>query len=432
MRSLPAWPLLLLLASPLGTAGCGDDAPGPVTAVCDRAVTCGLLDRRDRATCVAEQVQFRNELRRRNMNAECTEAIDALVLCVGLQSCGAPECDGCAPEVAAMQALRDAGTCAVVPETDTCDPMGADMGVGDMSLPIDMDVAPNPDCPAGDEIPNPEGLLGACCFRASNIARRDAVVVRLNSFAFEAPGPLAVPAAGGAPLVPGLVQSFVDAERLNVLVSVDGGDERVSVSLGGGSRDDPAASDLFRFDDAPTDARSDNPLLRDAGRWGPIRLAASYAGDQLTTERATEVVSFPIAGSAGSGLPFELPLRGVRLTLDLDASRTCAGTRDPAVEIVGFAPGGTLEGYIQVEDTLGIVLQNPPLRAPLCRLLATTLTLSEECDPRDRGDWRTPPDSVCAGGRCSLGGCDPLRDCNAWRVSAQVSAAGVDLDAGAP
>ncbi len=276
-------------------------------------------------------------------------------------------------------------------------------------------------CPFGPAIPSAEGLALPCCHRASNAARPDGVELRITSLRFDAPRSVA---ATTRPLITGLFQNAIDEERFNWVVQVTGGCGAVGVRMGGALRATSGALSLLTGR-APALSTS-NPLLADTARWDPIDVLGTLDDEVLATEPIARVV-VPVFDAAGA-LIVEAPFRDLVLEdWRLHEDRTCVGARDTSVPLNEFAEGGTLRGFVALEDVLGIYLDQGPLDDFLCRFLADAPDGSVDCVPSERSRWRVLPDARCEAEGCTAGSCAPETTCNAWSFAGAISAAGAEV-----
>lgn len=298
--------------------------------------------------------------------------------------------------------------------------------------PIDVDMntgggAVGP-CPEGaDTPPDPEGISLPCCARSSNADRLGDVQLRLTSVRFTAPDSVNPDTAG--PLTNSLLQQAIDQERFNWTLRIQDDGGAVTVQAGGGIRQDGGA--LAFANGNATTPMGDNPLLADPSRWDPSTTPGEYTGNTFMQTEPAGFTSVPVFNVEGNVL-LEFPLQSTSFTLELDDTRTCAGVRRNDFSGIKFEAAGTLETFTRVEDTVGFEVNQPPLPpgTQLCAILGQfgpPLGLTSPCDPNERSAWGVLPDSVCDETGCTLGGCDGMTTCNAWRVAANISAAAYDI-----
>ncbi|MBX3250467.1 MAG: hypothetical protein KF901_25045 [Myxococcales bacterium] len=297
-------------------------------------------------------------------------------------------------------------------------------GDDDDTVPVDgggetdagMDGGETPEgCPPPTAAPNcgdMGGQMGACCYRASNATRQDAPEYRMAQLRLSEPRSLS------NAIILNILNQAIEEERFNWLIRVTGADAdgAVTITTGFGRGN---ADGTFTFADG------DAPGPEDPNRWDPQMLEGTLTGETVTTGSLNEVFAVPVLNTDGTEVILELPLRGFRVIgATMSEERSCIGNRSGNAYC---SRDGTVETFIAVEDADGIVNQ-PPVVARLCWLLSGDLGAGEvECASRPRSEWTIPPNALCDGGNCTTGACDPLTDCNAWRVVGGFSAHGVNI-----
>lgn len=145
-------------------------------------------------------------------------------------------------------------------------------------------------------------------------------------------------------------------------------------------------------------------------------------GEVLTTPTLTDYFTIPIYANDTDVL-LELPIRGFEINMaTLTDSRTCVGTRGARAWDTN---AGAMSAYLTVEETTAANI--PALMSSLCQLIAG-LSGMGNCDAVAQDTWPTKPDSLCMpSGACTMGGCDPATDCNAWKLTGGLAAQGVEI-----
>ncbi len=268
-------------------------------------------------------------------------------------------------------------------------------------------------CPSGDNIRRASELSGPCCARVSNADRLGAPEFRLTELSVASPPVLSMQ------LIVDVVRSFIDEERMVLVMDVDAETEAdVAVRLGHAELD---ANDHFAFVEgvAPTDSG-------DSERWNAVTVRGTIADETLRTTPAEQTVFIPAFNADGS-LSFELPLREFEIVeMSMTEDRTCVGTRES--RFAYSTESAVLRTYITVEDSVGRQLVVGPLiNVDFCAMLAGfPLNFPQLCTDIDRSEWMSPPDALCDEAGCRLD-CDPMTDCNAWAMNAGFSAHGVEI-----
>ncbi len=266
-------------------------------------------------------------------------------------------------------------------------------------------------CPSGMSIPDPEGLMGACCARMSNEGRTDAPEFRVSGLRILEPATLS------AGLVRSALQDALDEERFNWLIRVGnaGADGDVMIETGFGSRN---ADATYAF------ASGAAPAPGDPNRWDPLTVTGTLAGEGLSAPAITDTFTVPILEDDGVAVVLELPLQAFELvSATMSESRTCIGLRNGSVY---GTDDGSLQTYITVEDAMAGNVELPPINTSLCNFIAGMASEMGPCTDIAQGEWPVPPNALCTDGTCT-DTCDPASDCNAWRVSGGFSAHGVEI-----
>lgn len=255
------------------------------------------------------------------------------------------------------------------------------------------------------------GQMGACCYRTSNADRQATPDYRMANLRLMEPRSLS------NAIILNILNGAIEDERFNWLIRVTGADAdgAVTITTGFGRGN---ADGTFSF------ANGDADPPGDPDRWNPQMIDGTLAGETITTGTLADIFAVPVVNDDG-GVILELPLRGFRVIgATMSEERSCIGNRSGNAYC---GRDGMVETFIAVEDADGIVDQ-PPVLASLCNLLAGDLGAGEEdCNERPRSEWSVPPNALCDGGNCTTGACDPLTDCNAWRVVGGFAAHGVTI-----
>jgi hypothetical protein len=257
----------------------------------------------------------------------------------------------------------------------------------------------------------PEQLSGPCCARTDNDPANP--TFRVGGLAIESPGTLA------NVTVRILLASALDEERFNWGIELqDAGTDGSLQIRTGFVRPDGDGSYSFAMDDAPEPG--------DAARWNPATLSATLSGEVLSTAPASDAITVPLFTLEGE-LDTELPLSNLELTMaTMSENRNCIGSRGSRSWDTEDAE---LVAYIPVEEAKAAMVNIDPINTTLCKLIASLpRDDARPCDEIPRSEWESTPDSLCnAEGSCSVGGCDPLEDCNAWQLSGGFAAHSVRL-----
>lgn len=265
------------------------------------------------------------------------------------------------------------------------------------------------------------GMMGACCYRESNASRTDAPEFRIAALNIESPASLS------SAIINGALKSYLDAELFNWLVDVTGADAdgEVTVKTGYGQRN---ADGTFVFCETGVAAPCD------PAAWAPASVMGNIMGETLTSPPANAVVTVPIFSSEDPTMvTLELPLYSLELTnAALTEMRSCIGTR----RATSYATtDGALRTFIRVEDAkMGHVEIGTTINTSLCMLIAGMSTVMGDCDTIDQATWMVKPDSLCdMTGSCTANtpgmtdACDPNTTCNAWLVTGEFAAHGVQI-----
>jgi len=305
---------------------------------------------------------------------------------------------------------------------------GDDDGVTPMDGGMDGS-STGPTCPP--MAPEPHDQIGACCSRAVNDARLDNPELRLSGIRVLSPSTLA------NTIIRGLLSGALDEERFNWLIRLEGaptsGMGPVSIKTGLGFR---GMDGTFAY------AMGNAPGPGPVDRWDPKTFMGTMDGEMFTAPRATETVTIPIFNDPDDAgvttVLLELPIFGLQLaSATLSENRSCVGVRNPASYDTSMAH---LSGFLKVEDTLdGQIHLSASLTASLCMIIAGMSSMPGNCRDMDmagmplypQSGWMQKPDSLC-GTSCvsnteTPGTCDPDTTCNAWELSADFAAQGVEI-----
>lgn len=299
-------------------------------------------------------------------------------------------------------------------DSGTTDSGGTDSGgtdSGTMSLCENTPATMAPECPSGDTIPDEEGLMGACCYRASNADRQDAPEFRVSALRIQEPATLS------ASLVRAALTQALDEERFNWLIRITGADADgdITIETGFGQRN---ADATFSFTNGGA------PAPGDPNRWDPLTVTGTLTGESITAPPISETFTVPILEADGSAVVLELPLRSFELECsEMTDSRNCIGQRDGRVYQTSH---GHLKTYVTITDAMSGRVSIPPIDTTLCNFIAGMPSNMGACTDMPQGDWPNPPNARCEGGSCTES-CDPATDCNAWRISGGFAAHGVEI-----
>ncbi|MCS6798813.1 MAG: hypothetical protein NZ898_09820 [Myxococcota bacterium] len=284
-----------------------------------------------------------------------------------------------------------------------------DTGTGDGSSPVR--------CPTGERIPDPGGLMGACCYRASNATRLDAPELRLSGIDIQAPSSL------GTAVVDALLAMTLDEERFNWLIDLTIEGTTATIRTGYGRRM-PGPTYAFAMGDAPAPG--------DPNRWNPVTVTGTLgAEDTVSAPPLSGAFTVPIFDEMDR-LTLELPLRNLELQrMKLSEGRSCVGRRRTTSYDTN---DGNLVAFMTVEEAdAGRVMVGTTLNTTLCMLAAGLSTRMGTCADTPRAEWMVRPDSLCNDSGCRRNAmgmtdvCDPMTTCNAWQIVSEFAAHGVEI-----
>ncbi len=301
----------------------------------------------------------------------------------------------------------------------TADSGATDSATGDggggadasMALCDNTPATMTPACPTGDAIPDEGGLMGACCYRASNASRQDAPEFRVSALRIQEPATLS------ASLVRAALAAALEEERFNWLIRITGADADgdVTIETGFGQRN---ADATFSFTNGAA------PAPGDPNRWDPLMVTGTLMGESLTAPPISETFTVPILEADGSAVVLELPLRSFELECsEMTDNRNCIGERNGRVYQTSH---GHLKTYVTVADAMMGRVSIPPIDTTLCNFMAGMPNNMGPCTDVPQSEWQTPPNARCDGGSCTES-CDPATDCNAWRITGGFAAHGVEI-----
>ena len=258
--------------------------------------------------------------------------------------------------------------------------------------------------------PTPESQqLGRCCHRSPYSKQRSAPQFRVAGLQIDAPASLT------SLITHALLANAIDQERFNWLIALSPGDAEgeVSVRIGAGRRQSDGAF-TFSAVEQPLDYR-------------PVELAGRVDGDLLTAGPVVGPVIIFIEREASEEIEVEIPIRQLEITRgQMSTDRTCIGKR---ITSTFDTSAGQLRGFVTWSDASVAMsgLGGIP-SARLCTYLLGKLTGAPgSCSDIPKDEWTTPPDSLCDEQGCVEGGCDGLKECNAWRISARFAAQAVRI-----
>jgi len=275
---------------------------------------------------------------------------------------------------------------------------------------------PNAACPSGPQIPDPEGLLGACCYRTSNARCLDGPQFRMAALSVTEPSTLANPVVRSA------LNQAMDEERFNWLLSVSIEGSRVSVEAGNGLRNpDPT----FSFSDG------DASPPGDPNRWDPpLPWEGMLVGENLTTSAWGRPMRVAVLDDIAGHAMFELPLTAFEIThMSMTEGRSCVGARESRSYTT---MDGSFVAYIEVLEADLTPVTLPPINTSLCNFIRGAFSATAPCTTVDATTWAAPPNARCEGGTCNMD-CTPNAAlsnptaCNAWRLSGGFAAQGVTI-----
>jgi len=189
-------------------------------------------------------------------------------------------------------------------------PSGTDGGMAEGGPPAN--------CPHSMDVPQPDGFMGACCYRKSNAMSLAAPELRIAGFS------VSTPAALGNVVVAGLLAGALDEERFNWLLRVTGADAdgEVTITTGLGERAVAGSDVTFAF------VNNGAPMPGPADRWNPIVITGTLTGETISAPRLDEIFTLPIFDDDRTTLVVELPLSNLELVeISLSEDRSCVGTR---------------------------------------------------------------------------------------------------------
>lgn len=300
-----------------------------------------------------------------------------------------------------------------------CDGGGTADGGTDSGPAVDS--GPQRVCPRTN-VPAPEELMGACCFRHSNEDQLATPELRLAYLQITEPAGSTLTST----TLTGVLNTAMQRETFNWLVRAEGseGDGAATLVTGFGRRLEDGTY-AFSAGAAGTEGDPDT--------WCPVTLEGNVSGENLTTSALEGSVTVPIFDEDGENVQLELTLREVEITSAmLSEERSCVGVK--VARPFTYTPAGSLQGFIEVAGAIGGEISVPGINTTVCTAIAgDVLTDADYCETTPQGEWATPPDSICDATGCTQNtagttdACDPASSCNAWRIVADFAASGVDI-----
>ncbi len=292
-------------------------------------------------------------------------------------------------------------------------PVGNDTGMagGDDTGGSTEDAPRMQTCPVS--VPDPEQQMLPCCYRHSQADQLDSPEMRLRFLQIDEPSMSLISMTS----VEGLLNGGLTDETFNWLIRTTGADADgpVEISTGFGVRN------------------ADGTYTLGSADYPPLVLPGTLTGDTVTTETVLGPLDIPVFDESGAVLQLVLRLRSVRvIEANMTDMRNCIGTRRGN----SFTTDASLEGYITVEDAMAGSINVPPIMSTLCSVIAGELSTPMGMMPlcaRPRSEWTAQPDSLCTETGCmanpagSTSVCDPLTNCNAWRLLANFAAVGIEI-----
>lgn len=272
-------------------------------------------------------------------------------------------------------------------------------------------------CPTSNT-PAPEELMGACCWRHSNADQLTTPELRLSYVKITEP----VGSALTSSIITTVLNQAMQEETFNWLVrgEASDGDGPVTITTGFGRRQ---ADGTYAFS---TGAAEGDPAA-----WCPAELEGTLTGETLSSSGAAGSITVPVFDETGDTVQLELTLRQIEITsATLSEDRSCIGTK--TAQPYTYQPAGTLAGFIEVEPSRTGVISAPGVMTTVCTAIAgpNLAAGADYCDVTDQADWAVQPDSFCDDDGCTAGACDRATECNAWALSADFAASGVDITNG--
>jgi len=278
-------------------------------------------------------------------------------------------------------------------------------------------------CPTSD-VPAPEELTGACCYRTDQSANQDAPEMRLTYIELDEPS--ASPLSSMTLRL--VLNEAMQDETFNWLFRVEGADADgdVSIVTGFGRR---TAEGTYEFSQGSAGSEGDPDT------WCPVEIPATLAGETVDSSELDGAITVPVFDDAGEMLQVELRLRALAIQdSEWSEDRSCIGfkTNRPFT----YMPAATLTAFIEVEPSRTGTINVPPVVTTVCAAIAGALDDENYCEDNPQGDWLVPPDSLCDATGCTQNTegmtdvCDPATTCNAWRIVGSFAAAGVEITNG--
>ncbi|MCA9606531.1 MAG: hypothetical protein KC619_13090 [Myxococcales bacterium] len=273
-------------------------------------------------------------------------------------------------------------------------------------------------CPTTN-VPAPEELMGACCWRHEQTDQHDAPELRLTYLELTEPV--------GSPLSSTTLRQVLNEamqdETFNWLFRVEGAaaDGDVTIVTGFGRRN---ADGTYNFSGGAADSDPDT--------WCPVSIPATLAGETVNSTDLDGAITVPVFDDAGETLQVELVLRALSIQDSTwTENRSCIGAK--TARPFTYTPDAQLTAFIEVERSRTQMINVPPVVTTVCAAIAGALDDATYCEMNAQGDWLIPPDSLCNDTGCQRNAegmsdvCDPATTCNAWRVVGGFAAAGVDI-----
>ena len=194
---------------------------------------------------------------------------------------------------------------------------GTDAGGTDAGVAGDSGPPPSV-CPTTN-VPAPEELMGACCYRHEQTDQHDAPELRLTYL--ELSEPLNSPLSSMT--LRTVLNTAMQDETFNWLFRVEGAsaDGDVSIVTGFGRRN---TDGTYNFSAGSGDGDPDT--------WCPVTIPATLTGESVTSSNLDGAITVPVFDDAGEMLQVELVLRALSIQdSNWSENRSCIGAHPGGV-----------------------------------------------------------------------------------------------------
>lgn len=291
-------------------------------------------------------------------------------------------------------------------------------GGTDSGMPPTDSGPPASVCPRTN-VPNPDELMGPCCYRVDQTSKREAPEMRLTYL--ELVEPMDSPLSSMT--LRTVLNTSMQEERFNWLFRTTGAgaDGTVEIVTGFGRRN---ADGTYSF--------SAGAASSDPAEWCPVQIPATLASEVVNSSDLDGAIAVPVFDTTGTNLQVVLELQALSIqNARWTENRSCIGTKTNRP--FTYDPDAQLTAYIDVARARTQMINVPPVMTTVCAAIAGSLDAPTYCDDNAQGAWMVPPDSLCDASGCRRNAagatdvCDPATSCNAWRIVGRFAAAGITI-----